>query len=229
MASFLQQLIAQNTRNIQGIAGHKLAESMGGAKRKEKGWRSKVGILKTLSETLLPGWGHAIGAMIDPIGRKVFGAGADEDDITLDKKHQIFGGKGALKTAKEGLGDAIEDYKQSNILNSIISFAGSEVGETVLKKWGSELKDSLKFGGDNLPNVGITGAEAGDYADALDDLYTQGKGSPQGGWTDKLFRESSVVRSGGRGYEQGGMVKGKDSLVSRLREQYLTDPKGLQI
>ena len=89
MASFLEKLILQNTRDIQGVAGHKLAKSMGAAQKKEKGWRAWVAGLKTAAETFLPpGIGHAVGAVVDPIGRNIFGKGAKEGDIKLDEEEE---------------------------------------------------------------------------------------------------------------------------------------------
>ena len=220
MSSFLEKLIQQNTRDIQGIAGHKLGESMRAAERKESGWRSKVGILKTLSETFLPpGVGHLIGATIDPIGRNFFGQGADEEDITLDEDYQIFGGKGALTTAKEGLGDAIEDYKQANLLGSVMSFAGNKASGAVVDKWGGKLKDIMGFGGDatntgvglsrslgdtneyaKMMNVGSS-YQTGDVLSGLDPTGGVGIGTLLGNTNEY------AKMKGYAGYAEGGEVK----------------------
>ena len=216
---YLARLMGANIGDIQSTAAKKLAESQRKAKKKEGKWRGFSNILKTVANVALPGFGGAVlGAVIDPIGRGVFKQGARASDIKLSKDYQIFGGKEGLETAKGGLQDELDRYKQQNITSSLAGFAGSKIGGAMLDKWGSGLKDALGFGGINpalqqqaLNMQNIKGAGMG--TQLIMDSLEEGVGSEWGGTG---LREmygynpylSSVAGSTSPGnYAQGGMVQ----------------------
>ena len=225
MSNFAARLAQANVGDIKTSASNKLADSMAAAQKKESKWRGLSSLIKTGANLLMPGVGGFLtSSLIDPIGRK-FGAGADRGDIQLDENYQIFGGREAIGTARQGLTDNISNYKQKSFQDALVGFGESTAGGAMLEKWGGGLKDSLGFGG-GLPNIGTTGAEAGNYADAVGDLYnpappgTYAQGGMVNGFLDKLLRPSEVQRSGGKGY---GSIANKDSLIDRLRGEYYTD------
>jgi len=180
-SNFLSQLIGKETGLVKERISESLAKKMAKAQKKEGKWRGLQSVLKTVANVALPGVGGAIlGAAIDPIGRH-FGAGARPSDIKATGDENIFGGRKAFKTARGGLQDAIDAYKQKNITSSILGFAGSEVGGAALEKWGGGLKDALGFGGNNpalqqqalnMQNVqgagGTTGSGTGLIMDSLE-------------------------------------------------------------
>ena len=147
MSSFLSQLIGQETGLVKQRISESLAKKMAKAQKKESKWRGLSSVLKTVANVALPGVGGAIlGAAIDPIGRH-FGAGARKSDIKASGDENIFGGRKAFKTARTGLQDAIDDYKQKNITNSILGYAGSALGGAALEKLGGGLKGAFTKGG----------------------------------------------------------------------------------
>lgn len=202
MSSFLSQLIGQETGLVKQRISESLAKKMAKAQKKESKWRGLSSVLKTVANVALPGVGGAIlGAAIDPIGRH-FGAGARKSDIKASGDENIFGGRKAFKTARTGLQDAIDDYKQKNITNSILGYAGSALGGAALEKWGGGLKDALGFGGKNpalqqqalnMQNAQGAGRGTGFIMDSLE----EGVGSE---WSGTGLTEMY-------GYEQGGMVQ----------------------
>jgi len=241
-SNFLSQLIGKETGLVKERISESLAKKMAKAQKKEGKWRGLQSVLKTVANVALPGVGGAIlGAAIDPIGRH-FGAGARPSDIKATGDENIFGGRKAFKTARGGLQDAIDAYKQKNITSSILGFAGSEVGGAALEKWGGGLKDSLGFG--DFGGFGAKNIPGGSYYKAnpmptetlASKVSTSGstdlglgidlsgvhyaQGGMVNGFLDKLLRPSEVQRSGGKGY---GSIANKDSLIDRLRGEYYTD------
>ena len=197
--SLLQTIISDSKKKTARI----LAEQQAKEQKKESRFGMFSNILKT-GLKFVPGLGapigSALGALIDPIGRHM-GYGADPSNIKISGTNIAFGGKQAAKDVKTGLEDYLDMASQRNITDSIASMVMAG-GADKFKNW---------ITGSNLPSLGktFTSTEAGEYADALDDYYGgyANTGSSQGGWLDTLFRPSEVVRTGGRGYKQGGLVK----------------------
>ena len=199
---FLSQLIGKEKGLIKERIIEGLAKKMKKAQKKEGKWRKLQSVLKTVANVALPGVGGAVlGAVIDPIGRNVFGKGAKASDIEAAGDENLFGGRKAFKTARGGLKDAIDAYKQKNITSSVLNFAGSEIAGAALEKWGGGLKDALGFG--DFGGFGAKNIPGGSYY----------KANPMP--TETLANRFSTPKdlnlgvdfSGGMGYEQGGMVQ----------------------
>ena len=145
MSNFAARLAQANVGDIQTSASKKLAASMAAAQKKESKWRGLSSLIKTGANILAPGVGGFItSALIDPIGRK-FGAGADRGDIQLDENYQIFGGREAIGTARQGLTDNISDYKQKSIQDALVGFGTSTFGEGLASKFSDKLGDMNPF------------------------------------------------------------------------------------
>jgi len=213
---YLERLMGANIGDIQSSAAEKLAESQRKTKKKEGGFRSFTNLLKGGFKFIDPTGGILGGILdtvVDPIGRGL-GYGGKATDIKLDEDYQIFGGKEALETARGGFEDSLSDYRQSSLMNALLGFGGSKVGGALLDKMPKGKWDWLGVGGDNILPADTTNLNIGDIIKNPNPLDTRnikitatGAGSSQGGWWDKLFGKSNVGRSGGRGYEQGGMVQ----------------------
>ena len=212
MSSFLSQLIGQETGLVKQRISESLAKKMAKAQKKESKWRGLSSVLKTVANIALPGVGGAIlGAAIDPIGRH-FGAGARKSDIKASGDENIFGGRKAFKTARTGLQDAIDDYKQKNITNSILGYAGSELGGAALEKLGGGLKGAFTKGGmfsANPMDKGVGMSSMLEGGNAFADLQGTGFSMPS-------YNASSSIGMGSTSgvspfsianYEEGGEVK----------------------
>jgi len=145
---YMERLQNANVSDIQQSTAKKLAKEMAEAQEDEQKWRNLSSIIKTAIKVVDPTGG--VGSLvadniIDPIGRNVFDQGASPEDIKLSKNYQIFGGKEALGTTREGLEQSIDDYKSRQLQNSLLSFVGSQAGESI-GKW---TQDKI-FGGKNL-------------------------------------------------------------------------------
>ena len=186
-------------------AAKELAASMSSSQKKESKWRGLSNILKTAFKFIDPTKGllsAGFDSIIDPIGRSM-GAGAKESDITLSDKYQIYGGKEALKNAKEGFKKSLSDYKQSSIVNSILGFGASKVGGALLDKVPKGKWDVLNLLKDGAEDGAVDGARESSQMSLL----------------NKLIRPSEVNRTGGSGiltnpfdvkkygYAQGGIVQ----------------------
>ena len=232
--SFLSQLIQQNKADIRTRIGRELAAKQAAAQEKESSWRGLGSVLKTVANVALPGVGGAVlGAVIDPIGRKVFGKGAKASDIALGEDSKIFGGREAETTAQEGLRQSIKDYEQANLIGSALGFAGSAAGGKFLEKWGGKFKDSLK---DSLArNTGLGGKAYGEkvaelarkhnpwLAEVGDDFLDEALYDINPHQTGSIL--SDLVPSGGNIsdeillYKDGGMIDNiSDALINQSKE-----------
>ncbi len=201
----------------------KSARELARQQRREAKKESRFGFAKSLLKTglqFVPGVGKVLSAGVDIIGDPIarsLGAGADADDINLSGGNLAFGGEQSAKDARIGLKDYLDSAKQGSMLSGVTSLVSYGLDKGLDNKFG----DMIGLGGKNpelqqkaLMQQDIeTGVGMG--TQTIMDSLEEGVGSE---WSGTGLKQMM-------GYEQGGMVKGKDSLLSRLREQYFTDPK----
>ena len=173
---YLERLMGANIGDIQSSAAAKLAESQSKTQKKEKGFRGGINLLKGGLKFFDPTGGVLSGivdATIDPFLRGQ-GYGGKASDIQLGKDYQIFGGKGALETARGGFQDSLDEYKQSSLMNALLGFGGSKVGGALMDKMPKGKWDWLGVGGDNPPVRGGTGPAPGVHRIPAAPTYAQG-------------------------------------------------------
>jgi len=157
-------LMKSRVNDLNIASSRKLAEQQKATAKKE-GWFDMVtGGIKTGLNLLLPGTGNIVGAFVDPIARAA-GLGADPSDIDLSERYEMFGGKEAETTTREGLEEAIKKKSSQSLINSIVGFAGGELGGKLLGGIGDKL-------GVTALDQGLSGAltdvtEHGNLSDAL--------------------------------------------------------------
>ncbi len=189
-----------------------LAKQERAFKKKEGRFQLGKSLLSTLAQ-FVPG-GKLISSGIDIIGDPIarsLGAGGDPDKFKLSGKNLAFGGEEAVGTMKEGAQDYLDMAREKSITSGLTSLASYGMN----KGLGDKFKDM--FGKTSPLPSNTTGLNVGDiletpYSDknikisAINNLIGA-EGNKPNSWIDMLFRPSEVQRSGGMGYEQGGMVQ----------------------
>ena len=130
MSNFVMKLQNQNKADIQKRISEELAAQMAREQKKERKWRGLSSIIKSGVKMIDPTGGFisaGVDTLIDPIGRQL-GAGADPSNLKARKGSTIFGGREGFKTAREGLQDSINTYKDKSLSDTLAGMVTNNLG-----------------------------------------------------------------------------------------------------